>query len=259
MAKKKTIKKTKKAEAPSFTIKLDLKAVVVALVVLNLITIFMWKPWQDNGAPDRTISVSGDAVVEAEPDLYKFNPSYNIEADSQEAVLEKATAKANEVIDGLKDIGVEEKDIKLDASSYGNWWYDETEDVSRTSVYISIDVDNKEQAQEVQDFLLTTDPEGQITPWPTFSEEMQDELEIEARELAIADARQKAEQSAKELGLSVGKVVSVNEGYAYGGIDVAYAEVDVARNDDISKVSSLPIQPGENEYNFSVTVVFEIK
>jgi len=258
MVKKKVTKKT--PVSTTLTLRFDLRTIVWALVALNILTLFLWKPWQSSGAADRTISVSGEAIIEAQPDRFVFNPSYELSADTQDAVLSLATKKANTVVDGLKALGIDDKDIKLDTSSYGQLWYDESNDENKTSVYITVDIDDKDLAQKVQDYLLTTGPEGQITPRYSFTEAKQDELEQQAREKAIADAKSKAEQSAQQLNLRVGKVISVNEGYGFGGIDVAYAETASRDGDsNVTVTSSLPIQPGENEYNFNVTVVFEIK
>jgi len=255
MAKKATKKDT-------FNISFSYQNLLWVLVAFNILTIFLWKPWDSAGSADRTITITGEATIEAEPDLFTFSPQYELTGDDQDGVLEKATVKANEVVDGLKELGVEDKNIKLSSSSYNNWWYDEEEDTNYAYVNLTVETENRDFAQEIQDYLISTGPEGQISPWSTFTEETQDTLELQAREQAIADAKEKATQSATELGTTVGRVVSVTEGNGFGGFPVAYAAdaLAIAESADGNEVArSLPIQPGENEFNFSITVVFEIK
>jgi len=244
----------------SFTVSFNYQNLIWMLVILNVLTIFLWKPWDTSSSTDRTISVSGEATIEAEPDRFQFSPQFELMDDSKDGVLDKASKKANEVVDGLKALGVEEKDIKLNSSSYDDWWYSEDDDTNYAYVNLTVEANDKDFAQEIQDFLLTTEPEGQITPWPTFSEDKQAELEQQARTQAIADARAKAEQSATELGAKVGEVITISEGNGFGDYPIAYAVEDTALSSEGSdEVRSLPILPGENEYTFTLSVVFALK
>lgn len=246
----------------TFTFTFKLVYLVWALLGLWVATIFMfvWGPLGSGVDMDRVISVVGETVIEAEPDKFVFNPYWQLEGKNKTDAIEKAVAKANVVVKKLKALGVPNKDIKLDSSSYNNWWYNAESKTDMATVNLTVDVTDTELAQDVQDYLLTTKSDGQITPWPTFSKDKQDKLEIQAREEAIADARAKAEQSATELGEKVGKVISINENTGFGDYPVAYAEASVdSAGSGRDEVKSLPIQPGENEYNYSITVVFAIK
>ena len=242
----------------TFSFTLDIKYLVGLLVALNLLTLFLWHPWNRVNT-DRIITAVGETVIEAEPDKFVFSPYWQLEAKTKAAAVAKAVDKANAVVKKLKALGVASKDIKLDSNSYDNWYYNQDTDTDVASVNLTIDVEDSELAQKVQDYLLTTNSDGQITPWPTFSQDMQDELEIQAREEAIADARAKAEQSASELGGSVGKVITVTENTGFGDYPIAYATEASSGGAQDEDVKSLPIQPGENEYTFSITVVFAIK
>lgn len=249
---------TQKPIDETFTLSFTFKNLAFALVALNILTLFLWRPWVSSTTAERTISVNGETVIEAEPDEFIFSPSYRLTGSSKDAVLDKAVKKANEVVDGLKKLGVEDKDIKLDTSSYETWWYQDDDGQDSATVSLTVTVNDRDFAQEVQDFLVDTNPEGQISPWSTFSDDRQNKLESQARTEAVADAKNKAEQSARELGVKVGKVVSISEGSGFGGYPIAeFATAANGVDEDVS--SSLPIQPGENEYNFSVTVVFELK
>jgi uncharacterized protein YggE len=245
------------------TISFSYKSLSLLMVVLYVATIgvmlFLWQPWNTLSDDARRITVTGEATVEAEPDEFVFYPTYNIVADSKDAVIQEAADKANTVVDGLKDLGVADEDIKVDGSSYDWYWYRE-DDKDRASVSITATVNDKDLAQEVQNYLLSTEPEGQLTPYPSFSTAKQEELETQARSEAVSDAKLNAQASANELEVKLGDVISVSEGTGFGDYPIAYAETRVGGLDVAEdSASSIPIQPGQNEFYYSVTVVYELK
>lgn len=246
------------------TLSLDYKTLAMVLLGLYLVTVgvllYLWQPWNASPADARKITVNGESTIQSEPDEFQFNPTYEITATTQDAALQQASDKSNQIVDGLKALGIPDEDIRVSGYSNEWYWYEDEDGKNHASVNITITVSDKTQAQEVQDYLLTTEPEGQITPWPTFSEEKSKELESQARTEAIADAKSKAEASANELEVRVGKVISVDEGYGFGDFPVAYAEdVAISGIESVEVSRSIPVQPGENEYSYSVTVVFELK
>lgn len=224
----------------------------LALLVVAVGLLLWSTPWSEGGEV-RKISVSGLGTVKAVPDSYQFSPSYEETGTDTSALLASMTAKANEVTDKLMELGVAEEDIALQSSAYNQKWLD-TGDDQTVSFYLTISVDEKVLSQKVQDYLLTTNPQGAISPYPTFSDDKQKELEKQAREKAIADARAKAETIAKETGVSVGKVLVVDEA-TYGG-DIVTLE---ARDSSAGSSTSLPILTGKQEVTISVTVSFAIK
>ncbi|MCB9821063.1 SIMPL domain-containing protein [Candidatus Nomurabacteria bacterium] len=227
------------------------------VLLATTVGLLLWsQPWQGEVSQKRTISTSGEGTVSAEADEFTFNPSYDFKGDTSDDVIAAATNKADEVTKGLEELGIEDKDITVDASSYENWYTDEEEDIVRSNLYMQIVVDDKDKAQEVQDYLLTTSPAGSLTPTPGFSDSKQKELAAEARKLAIEDARTKADQSATELGLKVGKALTVEETENYGGYPIAYATLDSASS---SETKSLPIRTGEQDYTINVNVTYEVK
>jgi uncharacterized protein YggE len=96
-----------------------------------------------------------------------------------------------------------------------------------------------------------------VTPSPTFSESKRKELESHARGKATEDARRKADQSAENLGFKVGAVKSVEEGSGFGGV-IPFRGATTMEGDK-AVASDLSLQPGENELNYSVTVVYFIR
>lgn len=211
---------------------------------------------------DRTISVSGEAVLEAEPDQYLFYPSYTIKNADQAAALAEAAKKSDEVVAGLKQVGVADKDIKTNSNGYdAPVYYDRMmpEGGSNYNVQLTVTVRDKALAQKVQDYLLTTTPSGAVTPQTSFSDAKRKELENKARDQATKEARSKADQTAANLGFKVGKVKSVADGSGFG-VQPYDAKTMVAPAEDGSASSpQLGLQPGQDELRYSVTVVYTIR
>lgn len=232
-----------------------------ALAVALLAAVVLWRPWDSGSSPsDRTISVSGSATLKAEPDEYVFYPSYEFKNADKAAGLKDLTAKSNEVVAGLKKAGVADKDIKTNASGYRDFYfYDEAERVHTYTLQVTATTSSREMAQKAQDYLLTTNPSGVVTPQAKFSMAKQKELEAKGRGQATKEARAKAEQQASNLGFKIGKVKSVEDsGDGYG-----YPMPLAATMDSVKAVGSaepsLAVQPGENELTYTVQVTYYIK
>ncbi len=232
--------------------------IVLLIAILGLL---LWsKPWDTNGSGDtvRTIRVSGEATIDAVPDEFVFYPRFEQTGTDQEALKTRLTKQANDAVEAIQNLGVPEDKISLDASSYDRWyWEDDEEGV--LSAQITATVNDRELAQEVQDYLLTTSAKGQLTPQPTFSKDKQKQLESEAVAEASKDARSKAEAQAALFDAQLGDVVTVDQGR---GFDEAYpylndgAELSFAE-DSVS--STLPVLPGEDEYTQNVNVTYELR
>ena len=240
------------------------KAFVLGLLVVISGLLLWGQPWNSSSsnAEVRKIQVTGEATLAAEPNEYQFNPYFQDSGADRDKLRDDLVNQASEIVEDLKGLGVEEKDIKVDASSYDNWYWQEDEEGTMTvSVQIKI-VDDKDLVQEVQNYLINTDAKGQLTPYSTFSEDKRKELDNQAYEQAAEDARTKAEARAKLFDAKLGDVLKIDQAYdsifqPYGiGLN-AVAEDSVASNrgSDVS----LPVLQGENEYTQSVTVEYEIK
>lgn len=240
------------------TFSFDPRLIIVALLVVIAAMLFIWKPWSDDPrATDRTVEVSGQATVTATPDEFIFYPSYEFTNTSQEAALAELTKKSDEIVTKLKALGVEDSKIKTNASDYGRGVYypEVVGDKTTYTLQLTITTSNKDLTQKVQDYLVSTTPQGEVTPEANFSKTKREMLESQARDQATKNARAKAEQSAKNLGYKIGKVKSVSDNGGFGDIMPLRGALE---SSDVS-VPQLKVQPGENELSYSVTVVYYIK
>lgn len=211
----------------------------------------------------RTVSVTGEATLKATPDEYVFNPSYSFNDADKEAALAALSKKSDEVVAGLKKLGVADKDIKSNSNGYDSpRYYQPSPDDSDKVTYnlqLTVTLTNKDLIQKVQDYLVSTAPTGGVSPQANFSDSKRKQLESQARDQATKDARSKADQSAKNLGFKVGDVQSVNDGSGFDAIPYSTSKAEPAIALDSATSSSLSVQPGENELSYSVSVVYEIR
>jgi uncharacterized protein YggE len=233
----------------------DFRLVIVALLLVIAGMFALWRPWEAQGG-DRTIAVTGESTVKAAPDEFAFYPTYEFESADKQSAIDAMAKKSTEVVDKLKSLGVPDSGIKTNADGYDFPVY-KNDTTPTYSLRITATVNNKELAQKVQDYLVTTAPTGAVTPQATFSEAKRKEVESKARDEATKDARAKAEQSAKNLGFGLGAVKTVDDGAGFGrGIGAYDITTSDAQN---ARESQLVIQPGENELSYSVTVTYFVR
>lgn len=264
----------KPSSSRKLTFALDSRFVIGLLLIVIAVMTALWQPWRGtkHAANDRTIQVTGQATVKAEPDEYQFSPYFEFNNASKDAANKSANDKSTEVVAGLKKLHIEDKNIKTSISSYsGNYKPDGTynKDNYTYTLTVSITVSTKEQAQQVQDYLNTTSPQGVITPYASFSESKRKQVESTARDEATKDARSKAEQSAKNLGFKIGDVKDVEDGQGFDGIAygsntaiapmTSAAALDSAGGSAGAATSVGAIMPGQNDLSYSVTVTYYLR
>ena len=244
----------------SLNLKLDYRAVIGVLLAIIVVMLLFWKPWEPQIAADsRTIDVTGQAKVTAVPDEFIFTPAYEFKNADREAALSDLSKKSEEIVKKLKELGIADSKIKTNSDGYDYPIYDKDDTTTPTyTLRLTITVNNKESAQKVQDYLASTSPSGAISPQLAFSDAKRKELESKARDEATKEARSKAEQSAKNLGFTLGEIKSVNDGMNFDGVHPLSRE-GVSPDDTTTQSSELRRQLGENELTYQGSVVYFVK
>lgn len=241
----------------TLTLKLDIRTIIIAILLLAIaIMALLWKPWEGSGV--RTLSATGQGEVKSTPDEFVFHPYFERSGDETAAKNELSTF-GTKLISDLKKLGVAESDITVSSNNYGRAEPliapDKPTTKQTVTLSSTITVPSKELAQKVQDYLATTDAKGQLTSQSQFSQQKRRDLENQARDKAITDAKSRAEHTAAGLQASLGKVKEVKDGSQ--GIVYPLAAEDMARSSAGS--SSLPVTPGQDTVTVSVEVIFELK
>ena len=82
-----------------------------------------------------------------------------------------------------------------------------------------------------------------------------DKVQAEARDKAIADAKEKAKVLAKSLGVKLSKIISFSEG-GYQPVYYAMEAKGMGMGGDSAPVPQVPV--GENRVTSNITIVYEI-
>jgi uncharacterized protein len=235
--------------------------IVLLLVILGMLG--MWRPWEGSKA-QRTITVTGTAEIEATPDEFTFAPYFQRTGSDTSALKTELNTFGDKLQTELKKLGVYDRDITLNSNSYEQPSIEPampnsqpvSSDQNTVTLSVSIKASTKTLAQKVQDYLATTDAKGQLTASANFSQTKSRQLEDQARDKATQDARDKADRTAKNLGGSVGKVISVKDS---PNQSIVYPLAASGAAVDSTTKSSLPVTPGTDKVNFSVEAVFELR
>lgn len=221
-----------------------------------------------------TISVTGEGEVLAVPDIGQFSFSVTATAPEAKAAQADAASKTNEIIAYLREQGIEERDIKTEQYSlYPKYRWEErvcaigmpctpgeqVQDGFEVSQSVSVKVRDLDKAGD----LITGAGERGATNLSglTFTIDDQDSLKAEARALAIADAKEKSKELAKELGVRIVRMNGYYEDeggypspYAYGG-DMAMNERAMAATPE----SAPELPAGESATKSRITITYVVK
>lgn len=245
--------------------------VVLAILVafLALKTVSLVKEISYPNPASNTISVSGTGEATSVPDIATF--SFSVSKDSQNvADAQKfVTDKIGSIIPALKEMGIEEKDIKTtDYNVYPKYTYEtaicrngycppgrQVADGYTVSQSVSVKVRKTEDAGKA----LGLVGEKGATSISGLSLTLDDPNAPmnEARLKAIENAKSKAEVLAKSLGVRIVRVTSYFEN---GGQQPMYAYDKAVMGMGGSEPAVAPVVPtGQNTVTSNVTVVFEIR
>lgn len=248
------------------TIRLNFRVISAVLLIIIIAMFVWWRPWQSVGA--QTISMTGEASVKAAPDEFVFYPTYQKEGTTSTEAISAVSKVGNDVVAKLKELGVEEKAIKTSTNSQPDYAKpyigiperETTDPAGYLATYsLTVTLQDKDVAQKALDYLVTTSPLYGVSPQSTFSAETRKKLEAEARSQAVADAETKAKQTADELEVSVGRVVSVSEPSWGGAIPISAPQGREIALDASAPTTSPVLLTGEETVTYSVTVVFRLR
>lgn len=246
---------------------LTLVAAIVALISYAAVNF----EYQSPGDYDATISVDGQAEVFAVPDIGQFSFSVNAEGDTAAVAQEASGTAINDILAYLREQGIEDKDIKTqNYNLYPRYRWEER--ICPTSSYCPQGErveDGFEVSQTVSVKVRETDNAGAVIAGVgergatnisslNFIIDDIEALKMEAREMAIKDAREKAERLADELGVDLKRVVSF-----YENDNKYYEPYYEARSFSLESAdigfggAELPV--GEESTTVEVNITYEIR
>jgi uncharacterized protein YggE len=202
------------------------------------------------------IWVNGQGTVTAVPDVAVLTLGVEVEAATVEEAQAQAAASMNAVIAALKANGVDESDIQTrHFNIYTVRNYDEGKQeivAYRVTNTVTVNVRDVDETGTVIDAAVAAGGNDIRVNNIYFTIDDTSAYQDEARELAVADAKAKAQQLAELAGVSLGKVTYISE----SGTSIPPIYYDSRAAED--GASATPISPGELEVTVSVQVVYSI-
>jgi len=220
-----------------------------------------------------TISVSGEGEVMATPDIATISFTIQEEAKSVSDAQNLASAKTKTVLAALKKVGVADKDIRTENySSYPKYEWQQSRIVCISapciqpqgkqvitgyivSQSVAVTVRNLDLVNDVVAALGKSEVSNMYGP--NFAIDKEDDLKALARKQAIDKARAKAEVLARDLGVTLVRIVSFSEGGNYPIYAMSKAVGMGATDAAVPPSPELP--QGEQKITSSVTVTYEIR
>lgn len=243
--------------------------ILIGLVVL---AVFFWLvvviaskikeyPYIDTNYQERnTIAITGEGEVVAIPDIALVTLGVITEKSTVSAAQQENTVKMNKVIEKIKSLGVEDKDIKT-ASYYISSQYDWNKDGQRVfrgyqvSQSVTVKIRKVDQAGAVLS-AATELGVNQISDL-SFTVDDMEKVKQEARLKALANAKEKAKALSKAAGVSLGRIISFSE-----NADMPYPVMKsyaLAEGMGGAVDSAPTVQAGSIDVKMIVTVSYVIK
>jgi uncharacterized protein YggE len=206
------------------------------------------------------ISVTGRSSVTGTPDIVTFQLGVSVERPTVEAARDLAARSQQAVIDSLKANGIDEKDIRtVQFTINPQYTFTPTGGQQlrgyQVSNVVNVKLRRVDNASKVLDDVARAGDNNVVVRSISFAIDDPTKLQAEAREAAMKQAKDKAEELAEHGGVKVGRPISINE-TASQPIPVAAAQAAIAapRTGD----TSTPIQAGDLEIVVTVNVVYAI-
>lgn len=216
------------------------------------------------------IAVSGTGEVYAVPDIASFSFSVVEEGKTVKDAQDKATKKINSIIDTVKGMGIEEKDIKTTGyNSYPKYEYTNTACVNGYCPPGKQVLNGYEVSQSITVKVRKTDKAGDVLTKVgelgasnisglDFVIDDIDAVRDEARDKAVVNAKAKAKVLSKTLGVRLSKVVNFYES-GDAPMPMYYAKDSMMGAGVMSAPAAPQLPTGENKIVSNVTITYEVE
>jgi len=212
----------------------------------------------NTAATTNVVSFSGEGKVLAKPDVAVIDFSIVTEAATSKAAQDANSEKSNKVTNFLKKQNIDDKDIKtISYNIYPQYEYPRG-GVPRIKGYqvsqtIEVKVRNLDNVSSVLDGVVTAGANqvGNLN----FKIDDPEKLKEQARELAIKDAKDKANSLKSQLGIGLGRIISFSEGIS-GYPEPMYER---ALSGGVGGGGGPSVPSGENEITVDITITYQIK
>ena len=216
-----------------------------------------------------TITITAEGKVTAAPDIATMNASVQVQDSTAAAATAKLNTKASAVVGYVKVQGIDAKDITT--SNYNvSPQYDYTNMIPAKQPSVTGYMATETVTIKIRDLTKVGSLiDGVVQNGANnidginYTFDNPDNIREQARELALTNAKAKAESLASAAGVQLGKLVTFSEQSATTPYPVPYAMNSVASPAGIgggAKVAPVaPSEPGTQDITADVSVTYAIK
>lgn len=238
-------------------------------IIIFFILLFVFAKWGPSINFSTTTQTKGDPFVvqgvgkvTVAPDIAKINIGIQEQGTILKQVQDSVNKKSQDLTNQIKKLGIDAKDIKT------------------TSYYIYPQTDYTTPTQRITGYQVSTDYEITIRDFTKINElitsatsfgansigginfDLSDNLKKEklqeARNLAVTEAKDKAEGLAKAAGISLGKIVNVSENVPSDVRPFALPVSGGGSGLDKS-ITQSNVQPGTTDINITISLAYEVR
>ncbi len=230
--------------------------IIRTLCFAALATLASAPPALADDAAQPSITVTGTGQVSAAPDMAQVSAGVVSESARATDAVKATSAAMQKVLAALDAAGIEKKYVQTNRFDVSPVYADGSARGGRPTVVgyratnqVQVEVHGVDKVGAVLDALVGAGANelGGIS----FGIAETAPLLDDARRKAIADARRKAEIYAREAGVALGRVITIDESGGGGPVPVAYGRM-------MAESIAAPVAPGQLDLSASVTLRFAI-
>ena len=208
----------------------------------------------------RSIHVNGMGKLAVKPDKADLNLSVEVQAKTAEAARNQAANAMTALIKAVKSHDIADKDIQTrSVSLYPNYSSDTANKIVgyQLSNQVAVCIRDIDKVSDVIDAAVQAGGNSTRVQGVSFGIDNPESALVEARELAYANAKIKAEQYAKLAGVTLAAPLHISEGAEIPVVPMPYNEMRTMKA--AMADATTPVQAGEQEVSVTVDVVFGIE
>ncbi|MCA0432527.1 MAG: SIMPL domain-containing protein [Proteobacteria bacterium] len=215
--------------------------------------------YADEAKLNRTITINGTGEVRAVPDMATVMMGVMTTGQTAKEALDLNTKEMQELLALLKAAGIEDRDVGT-SNFYVNPRYDYGQGGAQPPKVVGYDVSNTVNVTVRKLDMLGSLLDKGVSSGTNqinginFMVSQPDTYLDEARKLAVADARRKAELFAAAAGIGLGEIVAIGEGGASAPSPVFTKYARAAASD-----APVPVAQGEQSLTADVSITWSIK
>jgi hypothetical protein len=243
----------------------------IGAVIVFFVLLFVFAKWgpainfnttsQTKGEP---FVVTGEGKVFVTPDIAKVTVGIQENGSSLKTIQDNVNKKSKALTDAIEKLGVDKKDIRtVSYNLYPQYDYSTSTTNRIVGYQISTNYEIKvRDFDKVNDVLVTATSVG-ANAIGSVSFDINDDTEKtklqEARDLAVTEAKTKAEGLSKAAGITLGKIINISENQGSNEIRPLSA-MGLGGGVTLDKTVTAPsVQAGQTEIDVTVSLSYEVR